>query len=203
MLVQRQRNLLESFNYSGSFFQKEIATRVGYASLLGGEPVACVLEVIVGIGAYIGAIFTLGTSRSLNKFVADRVSKVGRVHTSIFQNMICLMNPGAVVDVHDVRPRELLIIILGEDLAVDASFAEVHLEGRLVAIAKIIGSVIMMAIFAVIGSFAAVGSLVTGGKYKEINTVMIVTLETQGELIATVMLLVLALINPKFKIPRD
>jgi hypothetical protein len=195
-----------------TFLKKQILARGARFVLTPASFISSALDTIIGLGAGIGAILTLGTHASTFKVAINHLSNSKMLVALPYVNILLTINPEAKVAENSTNKYKPPMIRadkdgLISDIVINSlrnvartcynsdNFLKRHVATRLTYVLLAVSCLVTRVVDGIIGIPAAGLSILTGGKYESLNNLAYRTLQTPG-IIYDLFYCTIKLINP-------
>ena len=187
-------------------FGKHVLVRMGYLGLVPLSAITCVLDVIIGLGASVAAIVTLGTKKQVFQRAMTHLSQgKGSVLALPFFNLLKTINPNAQFSSRTTIGRrgdgflsEFAITFfrgIANNCYTSQNLFTRHVLSRFTYGIMIIGSAFSRVADLAIGLLAALGAIITLGKFGSLNNLAYRGLQAPN-IIKDLSYCVIKMINP-------
>lgn len=197
-----------------SIVDQHILARGGYLLLAPTSVITSALDIIVGLGAGIGAICTLGMHQPTLKVARYHLTSANQLAPRLYANLLRMIRPNARVNAGDFPEgdQETKDILKGKDGYLAAkvitpfrafakecyssdNFLKRHVASRLTYALLAVACLVTRAVDGVIGIVAALFSLATLGQFRKLNIIAYRGLQAPG-IISDLFYCVVKVINP-------
>lgn len=175
-------------NAKSNFFQKEILSRGLHLLLVPASVIPNALDIIIGLGASLGAIMTLGQKPAIIQFAYNHLVGLSFLISFIYKNALQTMNPHIIFG-SKKNASSPWISCIGNGLVTDEvhksmekvaityrdshSLFKKHIASRLSYVLLAAACLVTRAIDGALGALAAIFSLITIGKIPSINNIAV------------------------------
>src|ERR1700722_7066648 len=156
----------------GSWLHRNVTCRAGYFLAFVSAPIAASADLLLGSIASVASILTGGLIQPVNEAAQSMTRAGGAGLANTYFGLIRLINPAAPIQVETGMISNFVskkLLNLGGKLRESDNLFTRHVLSRIVYLGSALSSVPLRIIDFVIGIFAALGSLVTVGKFKTLN----------------------------------
>ena len=189
-----------------TFLKKHVLARGAHLLLTPASFITSAVDTIIGLGAGIGAICTLGKHRQTFKVASNHLSSSNKLFVRPYVNFLQTINPEAKFS-GDAANQPYIVRYLGlakqatisgdgdgflSDLVINPlkdtartcynsdNFLKRHVASRLTYAVLAVSSLVTRAVDGIIGIPAAGLSVLTGGKFESLNNLAYRTLQAPG-----------------------
>jgi hypothetical protein len=182
-----------------SFVQKHVLARGAYLLLAPASLITTAIDTIVGLGAAIGAILTLGRSQKIFDFACEFIGESDFLLSYPYKNFLQAINPDADFGVQRGYIVSSAISPI-EDFAKECSesenFLQRHVASRLTYALAALVSLVTKAVDGVISIPMTAISIITLGNFAFINNLAYKTLKAPG-IISDIFYFSVYVLNPQ------
>lgn len=177
-----------------TFLKKHVLARGAHILLTPSSFITCAVDTIIGLGAGLGAICTLGKNKQTFKVACSHLSSSNKLFVRPYVNFLKTINPEAKFS--GDAAKQAMISGNGDgflsDLVIDPlkniarncynsdNFLKRHIASRLTYALLAVSCLVTRAVDGIIGIPAAGLSILTGGKFESLNNLAYRTLQAPG-----------------------
>jgi hypothetical protein len=189
--------------YQESFVQKHILARGAHLLLVPASLITTAIDTIVGLGAGIGAILTLGQNKNAFCFAVTEVLEANRLLILPYQNFLQAINPEAEFTDH-IKAEDGPItnnvmdplLLLARNCANSKDFLTRHVASRLTYALTALACLVTRTVDGIISIPVTAASIVTLGRFRFINDLACKTLKVGALISFTFVIFPVLIINP-------
>lgn len=187
-----------AFSDQASFFQNQILARGANLLLVPTSLITCALDTIVGIGAGIGTILTVGKHLPTCQFACNHIKQSFQLLPHVYASLLRAIHPQASLG--DTKLKGVVGFVdpiweKANTYSLSDHFLKRHVASRLTFALALVASVVTRAVDGIFGICFAALSLLTLGKIEKMNEVAYNTLKASG-VIRDLFFSTLLILNP-------